>query len=227
MDNNTTIYKQIKNEFNEELLSPTKDLLEKYSEIGIDYILDNDIISEVPVVKTLASVVKIGLNLKERYFAKKLFLFIDEYRKGEINTDKFIKFKNKMSNDDKYKSNVTDTLIIYIDKILEYDKAKLISKLFLGFINEKISWTQFEKFSLCLDKLFLEDLKLLDIFYQLTGSIDMEDPIFDDYIIKRIEYLGFIKIESQRTETLPGYSPIKVYYKMTKDGKTFYELVKN
>ncbi len=42
------------------LKEPTFDLAQDYSELGLDSFLDNEIIKEIPVVKTIVGVIKGG-----------------------------------------------------------------------------------------------------------------------------------------------------------------------
>lgn len=46
-----------------------------FTEIGIDLFLDNEIIKDIPVVKTIFSLVKTGLAIRERCFAKNFLTF--------------------------------------------------------------------------------------------------------------------------------------------------------
>ena len=45
------------------LFSPTYEIVAEYAEIGIDALLDNEVLKGIPVVSTLSSICKIGYNL--------------------------------------------------------------------------------------------------------------------------------------------------------------------
>ena len=44
------------------LFSPTYEIVAEYAEIGIDALLDNEVLKGIPVVSTLSSICKIGYN---------------------------------------------------------------------------------------------------------------------------------------------------------------------
>ena len=52
------------------------DVFADYVEIGIDSLLDDSIIKEIPVIKTVNSVFKIGKSINTAFFYKKLITFL-------------------------------------------------------------------------------------------------------------------------------------------------------
>ena len=44
--------------FKDTLFSTTHEIVADYAEIGLDALLDNEVLKEIPVVKTLSSIVK-------------------------------------------------------------------------------------------------------------------------------------------------------------------------
>ena len=52
----------------------TKDLVE----VGLDQIIKNGVLKDIPVVNTLVSVLKTGIGLREAVFVKKLYRFLFE-----------------------------------------------------------------------------------------------------------------------------------------------------
>ena len=53
-------------------VNPIVDTIIDYAEMGIDAFMTNDVIKEIPIIKTIASVVKVGLSIKEWTFGKRL-----------------------------------------------------------------------------------------------------------------------------------------------------------
>lgn len=52
------------------------------AEIGLDSIMDEGMLKEVPFLSTVVSLYKIGTSLKERHNLKKLAIFLDGINKG-------------------------------------------------------------------------------------------------------------------------------------------------
>ncbi len=68
-----------------------------YSEVAIDQILENEILSELPIVKTIYNTFKVGIALKERHFAKKILSFFREFHSGNISGERHSEFVLKLS----------------------------------------------------------------------------------------------------------------------------------
>jgi hypothetical protein len=61
-----------------EIVSTTIDLGIEYSELTLDDFLADGILKEIPIIKTIYSVGKLGLGIKERFFVKKILVFLKE-----------------------------------------------------------------------------------------------------------------------------------------------------
>lgn len=211
----------LKDSFSKELIKESQDPVTDITEIGIDSIFDNKIIDEVPVLKSIAAVCKIGLNIRDRYFAKKLITFIDEFRKGQLDEDKYNKFKEDMK-DEKYKNRITETLIIKIDNLDDINKIFILSKLFNSFINKKISWEEFLEFSNAANYLVKEDyetLRLLnqDVAKPINFSAHGENLKGSAY--KLVQY----SLATYRINVMPlgSVSNVTIFHKVTERGIKF------
>ena len=75
-------------EFNDSLVIDSSDIVGDYLELGIDSILENDSLKEIPIIKTFISVGKITKSIRERNLIKNLAIFINELNSGKINKEK-------------------------------------------------------------------------------------------------------------------------------------------
>lgn len=218
--------KAIQDGLSKELISNSSDILIDISEIGLDNILDEGLINDIPLLKTVASVCKIGLNIRERHFAKKLISFINNYRNGEIDTEEYNTFLAKMENC-KFKNNVTETIIICLDKLDNVSKTKILSQLFISFINGRLIWEQFVRFSNVINYLETDDYETLQILYENNNKAicfsnhekrHLEGPA------NKLVQLSLINFNIV-TETICGSSPSKMFYKINNMGVLFFESV--
>lgn len=136
-----------------ELVQTSIDLGTDYSEMVIDNFIDDGILKEIPFVKTIYAIGKLSLSVRDRFFVKKLFVFLKEFHSGNLHVNKISNFKDKMKQDEKYRNKVTEHLIVYTEAFLEIDKAKIFSRLFLAHINGHYSWEHFLHISKCLNDL--------------------------------------------------------------------------
>lgn len=66
-------------------------LMTEFGEFTLDYFIQDDLIKELPIVGPAFSMVKIGVNIRDRIFVEKLKSFIE-------NIDKNQKWREKFSN---------------------------------------------------------------------------------------------------------------------------------
>ena len=87
--------------FEKSLFNDSKDIIEDYLEIGIDSIIDNGILKEIPIVKTLVGVLKVGKTVHDRNLLKQTLVFINEFNRNETRQDKIEEYKKRIENDSK------------------------------------------------------------------------------------------------------------------------------
>jgi len=138
------------------------DLATDYAEIGLDMIFDNEVVKEIPFVKTIIGIAKGGIWVRERHFVKKMLVFFEHYHKGNLPEDKRLAFIEKMKNDVKYKEKVVDHITIFIDRFVEHEKSEILANLLLAHLNEKFDWKCFRLLSICLDNLNLQGVPLIE-----------------------------------------------------------------
>ncbi len=195
MRKNNIKIKSVGDFLKKEIIYPSIDLTIDYSEIALDSILDNQaFLKEIPILKHIVSIVKIGLGIRERYFIKKLLIFLEEFHKGRIDPEKHEKFKSKFSNNKPYQKNVIDHLMIWIDRFDSEMKSKILSYLFKAHIENKLNWTRFFELSVCIDKLHPSGFEAFYLLYTeqdypnqlegrsfLNGSGLLIEPNFGSY----------------------------------------------
>lgn len=132
-----------------------------YAEIGLDAFVTNDILKEIPIVKTVVGVVKSGLKVKEIFFAKKILTFLKEFHSGKLPPNKVDEFREKFTADEKYREKVMEQVMIFNDTFLQVEKSKVFANLFAAHINDKYGWDDFINLSLCLEKMNMYAVGLL------------------------------------------------------------------
>lgn len=148
-NNEPSLTSTISNEIAETSIDITID----YSEMILDNFLSDGILKEIPFVKTLYSIGKIGSSIKERFFIKKLFIFLKELHTQTVNPQKLIEFKTKFDSDENYKNTITEQIMIYLDSFLTNEKSKILAKLFSAYVEGHFDWSHFNHLSICLDSI--------------------------------------------------------------------------
>ena len=81
--------KEISKSFADSLAININDLGIDLLEVGLDSVLDDGILKEIPVIKPIVGVAKVGLCLRERNLMIRLVEFINELNSGSIDKDTF------------------------------------------------------------------------------------------------------------------------------------------
>src|SRR5882757_4297819 len=84
-----------------------------FSEITIDSLLKDDLLKEIPIVKTLVSFAKLGVNIRDRLFLKKIISFMIEL-KDKSPSERSIMI-NKIDDSKEYRVKVGEKLLYIID----------------------------------------------------------------------------------------------------------------
>jgi len=226
MEDEVNIIGRIQEEFSNELVTKSSDLAIDYLQLGLDTVFNSTILEEVPVVKTIAATYKMGLAIKERFFAKKLLAFIVDLRNGTCDESRKNKFITKMQ-DSGYRHKVTETLLVFIDSYTSLNKALMVSRIFNDYINGKYNWEKFLLFSNCIDLLFVDDIHILEMFYKtnekiIEGSNEIKDKRGS---LHRLVHLGFLNSEGSNFGVMFGQNPVVLAYTLSQDGQEFFESV--
>lgn len=83
----------IRDNFIVALKSDLSKLSAELVEVGIDQILEHDLWKDIPVVSSMVSIFRVGMNIKERIFFKKLLIFLNAIK--EIPLEDRVNFLSK------------------------------------------------------------------------------------------------------------------------------------
>ena len=136
-----------------------------------DSLLIDGAAKDIPIIGTIVGIYKAALGVRERLFLKKIIYFISELRSIPIKKRNTVITKIDSSN--KYRTRVGEKLLFIIDKCEDHEKAQLISRLFLAFIENKINYSEFLRSASIIERAFLED-----IFWFINGDwkfLDIEE----------------------------------------------------
>ena len=131
------------------------------AEIGLDSIMDEGILKEIPFLSTAISLYKIGTSLKERHNLKKLAAFLDEVNKGITSEEKRQEYQQKFRTRDKFRNQEMEYLLVLIDRYINYEKPKMLAKLYLSYLDGAIVWEEMTMYSEVIDRMLILDYNTL------------------------------------------------------------------
>jgi len=167
--------KTLTSQISEEIVKTSLDIGIDYAELAFDEILNDGVLNEIPLVKSLISIAKIGINIKEKFFIKKLLTFLREFHSQNINNEKLDTFKTKFAEDSKFRANITEQIMIFNDAFLNIEKSKILAKLFKSYIEGYFDWNYFNYLSVCLNNAHPKAFEFLERLSKNNFEIP-EDP---------------------------------------------------
>ena len=148
--------------FRESLFADNTDILIDISEYTIDNLIEgSDTLTDFPIIKTIASVLKGAHNIYDRNLLKNTLIFIKELNSGKINRDKYIAYKTTLEHNPNKCEKELGRVILILNNIIDVSKSKMLARLYKAYINKVLTWEEFCEYSEIVNRIFLEDIELL------------------------------------------------------------------
>lgn len=150
--------------FEKEIFEKTLDLSIDYEELSLDQFINDEILKEIPIVKTLITFYKVSSSIIARHNVKKIIVFLQQIHLRNIDSKKLDAFKQKFQSNKSFKNNTLETILVLLEKFIDIEKSKILANFFAAYIAENISWDEFRKMSFILNSLnpaahgFLENI---------------------------------------------------------------------
>ena len=216
---------EIISEFNDSLIINSTDIIGDYLELGIDSILENEILKEIPIFKSLLSVGKISKNIRERNCLKNLAIFINELNSGNIDAEKLRLHQEELKRNSKKAEKELGRVLIILDQTIDNIKASILGKLYKAYINQVVDWDMFIEFSEITNRLYINDLKILTLIY--NGNMNDTSNRADLYRVERLNSLGVIGLAPKSIVIGTGHSRQDSYITLNKIGKMYSDIILN
>ena len=145
------------NEIVVEMAETCGDISMDYLEMGVDSFLDEGIVKEIPVVKTVYAAIKFPVALCNAYSMKKMIHFC--YHMKDIPSMERVKYVNEAIEEDKH---FGEKLLLTLDKIDDLDKTRMLANIFRAYGHrEGIDYHTFRRLCFALEKTYAQDLYYL------------------------------------------------------------------
>lgn len=210
-------------EFNDSLVIDSSDIVSDYLELGIDSILDNDSLKEIPIIKTIIGVGKITKSIRERNLMKNLVIFINELNSGNIDKEKLKKHKEELNQNSKKAEKELGRILIILEQTIDNLKSSILGKLYKAYINQEIDWDLFVEFSEITNRLYINDLSILSLIFknQLSDTSNRSDL----YRIERLNSLGVVGLAPKAIFIGTNASRQDSYITLNQIGKIYSNII--
>ena len=211
-------------EFNKSLIINSTDAIQEYLEIGVDKLLENKIATELPVIKTIVGAGKIVKTISEKNLIKNLILFINELNCGSIDKEKLEKHRKKLNENHTKAEKELGRILIILDKTIDNQKSIFLGKVYKAYINQKIDWELFIEFSEIINRIFIQDFKVLKLLYLDTFDSENKNDMFK---VERMISLGIIGFTANFINQTTKDSKYNSFVGLNNMGKIFCNIIFN
>ncbi len=162
----------------------------------------NELLGQLPIVKTVAALGKAGLAIRDYFFLKKVFLFVANFQSA----DNDLKEKHKKAiSDPKYRKEMGEHLVYTLDLLDQLSKSEALFKIYGAYLKKEINHKEFLGYSYALNKIDMNSIEILKNFYILTEEMkNTKNPdVFDvaghinDYVLNNFAFSGLLAIGGQ------------------------------
>lgn len=135
------------------------EILSDVGELAIDEALKTGVLKEIPVIKTLTSLVNGVVSVKEYIFAKKVLRFLTRVR--SVPNHELDDFLAKLEQEPDQKRRLGETLFLILDRLDNMDKSEYVARSFKALVRGQITFDMFLRFLTSIDRAFIPDLLIL------------------------------------------------------------------
>lgn len=163
-------------------------LLIDCSEVGLDAILDDGLAKDIPFISCVVSVYKIGHSIKERWYIRKLIVFLEKMRSENLDEKERKKYYDRITKDKRATQRELEYVLLLLDRLSSERKVSFLAKLYLSFWRGEIDWQQFCQFSEVVDRLLPGDEACMNV----CVLEDKTRKDMDNCAIQRLQGLGLL-----------------------------------
>ena len=168
--------------FGDSLKEDTTAFVSELAEVGLDAIMDDGILKDIPFFSAIISVYKISNNIKDRHNIKKLLVFLNEINNGIADEEKRAEYQQKFKTNEKFRNQELEYILVLIDRYISYDKPKWLAKLYLAYLDGIINWTGLNKYAEVVDRFLPGDFQEL----QNGGRYDVHYNNASDALLRLV-----------------------------------------
>ncbi|ALB46236.1 hypothetical protein [Clostridium beijerinckii] len=173
-------------------------------EVGIDSLLEDGLLKDVPIVGTVFKTGKLIYNLYDRNLLRQTLIFIQEFNKGIISYEKLKEYRSSIEDDHKKAEKELGRVLIILNRTIDFEKTIILARLYLAYINEKITWDDFIELSEVNERLFVNDISILSKIY--INGMNVDKGKIHNFL--RLVSVGLLKSDSRFDSSNCGNSII-------------------
>lgn len=156
--------------FRESLFDPrVTDAVMDIVEMGIDTVLVDGVLKEIPFVKTIVALGQFAKNIHDWNLLKQTMEFINSLNRNAISPQKIEEYKNGLlANPQKAEKELSRVMLI-LNRTIDDEKSRMLARLYLSYIDGRINWPKFCELGEVIERIFIGDIELV---IKLSGNTE-------------------------------------------------------
>jgi len=204
------------------MLSTAIDSLEDIAEIGLDMLLQDGPIKELPIIGFLSRIGKGASSVRDAITAKKILVFVQQVRENSITDDALQQHIEELNGNPKKQGKELETILDYIDKQTGYIKSKILGNFYYSFLNKDISWDDLIILADVTDDISIPDIETLKDLYEKREYL--QEDCFDINCAKRLDRCSLIDFFNGMAMGSPNNPNIGIMARINNLGDVFVEV---
>lgn len=193
-----------------------------FAELGIDSILSDGVLKDIPIVGTIVGVGKLAHNVHDRNLLRQTLTFINEFNRGLVSHEKKGKYRKKLQDNPKKLEEELGRVLKLLDRNIDTVKSTFEANFYAAYVDEQIKWDEFCELCDITDRLFIADIANLKEAYENNG---VKGSIILSYKHDRLNSVGLLENDTRISGGLV-FTDIEddeeqTYMKLTSIGKLF------
>ncbi len=164
------------------------DLGSDFTEIALDAFLEDGVVKEIPIIKTVVTLFKTGKSIKDYYTIKKLVAFLNGCKK--ISKEKVSEFVQSL--DDEKRTEIGMKLLLIVDKVDDIKKAELIGRAFVLLLNKEIDLQFYLRLCHMIEMCFYSDILSLKYFKNTDTILTSKNETVPAIVLETLFSSGLI-----------------------------------
>jgi len=194
------------------------------AEAGLDQLLQDGFLSDVPVLGTLIRVIRTAGSVRDLLLAKKLGRFLVALQRVPLEERQA--FLNSLVTRAE-RRRVGEALLLLLDRLDDMDKPELVARIFRAFMRGQLDRTTFQLMASAIDRLHLPNLAALIAFYSDQVSLPSGTPSDRD-VYQALSFAGLVRVEARGNGGgmfHPSMAGATLSYGRNELGRRFVEIV--
>lgn len=199
------------------------EIAEEYGELTIDSVLDDNILGEIPLIRTALGFGRITVAVRDRILVRNLLTFLKKIQENNIEKKYLEKHLKTFEKNPRKREKELEIIISYCDHYTIKIKNKILANIYTSFIVGDITWDDFFFLIELLESIKVFDICTLKDLYQ-KGIYGVEDEYYP-VSLQRLNALGLIEyFNGMKMLKTRGNDKKTIIAEITDLGNVFFEI---